>query len=224
MTWNSGVVLFVVSTVWTVAAWSADAQAGGAGGTNAATVAKPAATQVIVPLTLKQKLDAIILPEIALRDAALTNVIDFLVEASRKYDRSLPEDRRGVNIVLNVAPADKGRTVTMSARSMSVGSALTMVCRLAGVHCEVGDAAVMVLPGGEGPTMIVKAYLVNQAFLSGIREAGAQAYFTKMGVRFPKGSSVTYNAGLGKIVLVNTAENIRTMDTLVAGMGGRVAP
>jgi hypothetical protein len=217
MTRGSGWVCAVLFAAGS--AWTAEAPGAAVAQSNA-----PVEAVVVVAPTLREKLSTIILPEIALREAALTNVIEYLVEASRANDASLPADRRGINIVLNVSPADKGRAITIAARRISVGEALKVVCQLAGVHPEAGDAVVMILPGAAGPTMIVKAFLVNQAFLPGIREVGPKAYFAKMGVKFPEGSSITYNAGLGKIVMVNTAENMKTLETLVAGMGGRPAP
>lgn len=39
--------------------------------------------------------------------------------------------------------------------------------------------------------------------------------FEKMGVRFPKGSSITYNSGIGKVIVGNTAENLLIFEKLL---------
>jgi len=40
--------------------------------------------------------------------------------------------------------------------------------------------------------------------------------FEKMGVKFPKGSSITYNSAIGKVIVGNTAENLAIFEKLLA--------
>ena len=42
-----------------------------------------------------------------------------------------------------------------------------------------------------------------------------KAYFENMGVKFPKGSSITYNSAIGKVIVANTADNLASFERLL---------
>lgn len=46
--------------------------------------------------------------------------------------------------------------------------------------------------------------------------ADLKATFENMGVKFPKGSSITYNSAIGKVIVGNTAENLAVFEKLLA--------
>ncbi len=46
--------------------------------------------------------------------------------------------------------------------------------------------------------------------------ADLKATFEAMGVRFPKGASITYNSAIGKVIVGNTAENLAVFEKLLA--------
>lgn len=43
-----------------------------------------------------------------------------------------------------------------------------------------------------------------------------KAYFENMGVKFPKGSSITYNSAIGKVIVANTSDNLATFERILA--------
>lgn len=91
----------------------------------------------------------------------------------------------------------------------------------------------------------VRMYSVEPTFVERIREAGSaipaatqtrggrefqamgnegggtgslpelEEYFKKMGVKFPQGSSITYNSAIGKVIVANTAENLAVFEKIL---------
>lgn len=170
------------------------------------------------------KLKRIKVAEIEFQDSTLAGAVEFLVRAGKEGDTFSPEDQRGINIALSVPEEVKARTIQFQARNMTLLDALRTITKLAGVRYEIVQGVVMIVPAKEGTTgeVTARSYTINQAMLPGIRKTTPKAYFEKMGVAFPEGTTATYNAGLGKITVVNTAENLKTMDQIVAGLGGQV--
>ena len=170
------------------------------------------------------KLKRIRIVEIDLQDATLAGAVDFLVQAAKAGDNFSPEAERGINIASSVPETFKTPPIRLQVRNVTILDALKSITSMAGVRYEILQGVVMIVPAKAGAPegMIVRSYTINQAVLSGIRKTTAKAYFAEMGVTFPEGATVTYNAGLGKIVAVNTAANLKTLDQVVAGLGGRV--
>ena len=169
------------------------------------------------------KLKRLTIAEIDLQDSTLAGAVEFLMRAGKAGDTSSPEEKRGINIALSVPEDTKSRTIQFTARNMTLLDALRTITKLAGVRYEIMQGVVMIVPAkdGAGESMTARTYTINQAMLPGIRKTTAKAYFENMGVAFPEGATATYNAGLGKITVVNTADNLKTMDQIVAGLGGR---
>ncbi len=121
---------------------------------------------------IERKLRAIKFPEVSFREAAISDVVQFLSKESQKYD---PEDpKEGVNIVLGpevartvgggappapapvapgaepavpgAAPAGGGKTITLSLRNVPMDQALKYITSLAGLKYRVEASAVVLLP------------------------------------------------------------------------------
>ncbi|HOW97068.1 MAG TPA: hypothetical protein P5567_09585 [Kiritimatiellia bacterium] len=96
---------------------------------------------------LKQKMEQITLPSIEFRNAALPDVVQFLVDASVAGD---PEGT-GVNIVLPPEPAAgeaAPRTVTLSLRRVSLYDALALVAEVSGLSVRLDERGVVLLEAG----------------------------------------------------------------------------
>ena len=201
-----------------------DTEAARAGGQTASAVQNDRSkTAPDAAVSTTDKLKRIKIPEIEFQDATLAGAVEFLVRAGKDGDTSSPQDQRGINIALSV-PADvQARTIQLQARNITLFDALRMITKLAGVRYEIVQGVVMVVPAREGGAdeMNARSYTINQAMLPGIRATTAKAYFEKMGVVFPEGATATYNPGAGKIMVINTDDNLKTMDQIVAGLGGQ---
>lgn len=205
------------------AAPGARAAGAAAGTTPAAAPAQPAAgAAAVAPPLSTARLQNIMIPEFDFRDAPLTNVIEYLVQASRDADAALPADQRGVNIVIGpVSPAQQAQTLTFQARHMSLQDALKVTTRICGLRFQIEGNIVMILPRDEpgNPTMVTKMFFVNQASVTGIRKAGPKAYFEKMGISFPPGSSISYDPGVGRLIVSDTPENVENLHRILLGFG-----
>ena len=90
---------------------------------------------------LKKELNAIVLPEVEFREAAVTDVIAFLGQESKKYTK----DKAAVNFVV-VLPEGKAPTVTMSLRKIPLMEVLRYITVLTGLQCQVDPHAVVISP------------------------------------------------------------------------------
>jgi len=109
-----------------------------------------------------------------------------------------------------------------------------------------GDIVMIVPADYDPADIEVRMYPVEPTFIERVREAGQQmpaaqeqfggremqrigqqelgtglptdlkTYFTQMGVRFPSGSSITYNSAIGKVIVGNTAENLAVFEKILA--------
>ncbi len=109
-----------------------------------------------------------------------------------------------------------------------------------------GDIVMIVPSDFDPAEIEVRMYPVEPTFIERVREAGTAAseggesvggremtrmnttelgsglptdlktYFTQMGVRFPAGSSITYNSAIGKVIVGNTAENLAVFERILA--------
>ncbi len=122
-------------------------------------------------MKILEKMRSITIPEIDFRQANITDVVTFLSEASREFDRQdIPPEERGVNIVLNlggVADAPAGPAtiddpwaaavatpaassgsvppLTINARFLTLLSALDMIMDLADLKYRVRDNVVLIM-------------------------------------------------------------------------------
>jgi|GEM_PF-4402870 len=115
--------------------------------------------QTMTPEQLvNQKLKTIVLPEVSFRaPATLVDAVEFFKQASRDHDDpKIPEERRGVNFILKLAPsvsaapasATTGLPVipAMSARSITLYDALKLVCDVTGMKFRIIGNIVMIVP------------------------------------------------------------------------------
>ncbi len=135
--------------------------------------------------------------------------------------------------------------ITFTARYISLLSALKIITSVAGLKYRVDNNIVMIVPNDFDPSeMEIRMYSVEPTFVERIREASSamprapgsmggreltgiqneaigntvpdlKEYFEKMGVKFPTGSSITYNSAIGKVIVGNTADNLATFEKIL---------
>ena len=95
-------------------------------------------------LSIEQKLDSIVIPQVEFKDATPAEAVQYLREVSRKLDPSSPAEQRGVNIVLNLEkPKAEQPAITMTLRAVPLRAALRYVADLSGTQTEVTPHAVL---------------------------------------------------------------------------------
>jgi len=125
-----------------------------------------------------QKLMGTVIPEVSFRPpATLVDAIDFLRQASRNFDDpAIPEEQRGVNLILKVPPVISNATVSATAktavpavptirvRQVTLYETLKLVCDLTGMKFHITGNVVMVVPLSDpdkGPSTVSYTDLVR---------------------------------------------------------------
>ncbi len=135
--------------------------------------------------------------------------------------------------------------VTFSARYISLYNALKIITSVSGLKWRVDGDVVMIVPFDWDPATIeMRMYPVEPTFIERVKatssslpaittvggremkglDAGGPSdavadlrqSFEAMGVKFPKGSSINYNAGIGKVIVGNTSDNLLIFEKLLA--------
>jgi hypothetical protein len=168
----------------------------------------------------------IMLPEVEFRQTSIQDAIGYLVKAGREND----PDKHGVNITLvplvGLTNAPAGRpvvtNVSLSARNISLYSVIKSVRSLTGLSVCVDEAGVRFMSPDEPESDILhRQYPVEPTLTERVRIAGDEpdlrSDFAAMGVRWPRGSAISYNSSLGKVIVANTAGNLAHLERLLQG-------
>jgi len=131
------------------------------------------------------KLNSIVIPVLNFRPpATLVDAIDFLRQASRDYDNpAIPEEQRGVNMILKLPPVISNATVSATATTgapkfpgmrlsrVPLYDALDLVCDLTGMAFLIRGNVVMIVPRNDpaiqaqtrsDPLLLKRQYLHNK--------------------------------------------------------------
>ena len=95
------------------------------------------ASQGVAPLVAKCR--SIVIPQVAFREAALKDVVQFLVEQSRHLDPA----KEGVNIVLDLQET-KQAAITLELRNIPLSDALRYVTQVCGLRMKYEPLAVVI--------------------------------------------------------------------------------
>lgn len=171
---------------------------------------------------IRARMKLIVIPEVDFRNTRLEDVLNSMIEMGRKHD---PSEGKGINLVLNLTAEEKEKKITMSGKNIPFSQLLNTVSRSAGIKYQVAGNVVMV--GGSDVTgdtrKISKNYGVPLTISGDIRKKGAKKFLEELGVKFPEGASATYIGATGKMIVVNTTENIKFMEKILRGIGVSVA-
>lgn len=167
------------------------------------------------------KLKTITIPEVDLRSATLVDALNFIVDSSRTNDTSTGNGIKGVNLVINLAAGEKEKLVSLTGRNFQLLQLLNLVTKSAGVKYRVAGSVIMVggSDGAGDKERISRAYGIPLTISSDVRKKGAKKFFEELGVKFPEGASATYSGATGKMLVVNSPENIRFMEKILTTLG-----
>ncbi len=90
---------------------------------------------------LEKELSAIVLPEVEFREAAISDVVAYLRQESKKYSK----DKTEINFVL-VLPEGKTPTLTLALRKIPMSEVLRYITVLTGLQCQIDPHAVVISP------------------------------------------------------------------------------
>lgn len=144
---------------------------------------------------INAKLNRIILPRISFDDDPLQEVINSLMEQSRRLDQTPDEAKRGVNILLSLdrtgrageeevagsSPSPDTR-ITLNLNYVPLYEALRYVAELAGLRLKIEQFAVMLVPLSEPiDSLITKEYRVPAGFIPPARAPSTNQGFQARG-------------------------------------------
>ena len=134
-------------------------------------------------VSVKNKLDRIIIPKIALDQSSLEEVLDFLRLRSAENDTlELDPTRKGVNFTLNLGPADslaaqkiRSTRIDLQLSNVPLSQVLKYICDITRTSYSTDDFSVIISPSGvSSPDLISRTYRVPHDFRSTI-SAGTTA-------------------------------------------------
>ena len=96
--------------------------------------------------SIRQKLQGTIIPEIKLRHARITDVIDFLRTSSMEHSPFKDAKHPGVNFIMKLKPAELRMVspITFTARNLSLEEAMESIFSVSFLDYEVTSSWVMV--------------------------------------------------------------------------------
>jgi hypothetical protein len=168
-----------------------------------------------------RKLKIIIIPEVDFRNARLEDVFNSIIDSSRENDISPSNGPKGVNLVLNLTVEEKEKKVNLSSKQIQLLQLLNIVTKATGTRYKVTGNVIMVT-GQESSSdteKITRSYNIPLTISSDVRKKGAKKFLEELGVKFPEGTSATYVANKGKMLVVNSSDNIKLIEKILHGMG-----
>jgi beta-lactamase regulating signal transducer with metallopeptidase domain len=166
----------------------------------------------------RNKLNNIIIPKIDFRDAALTEVVDFLRQKSAELDTNEPDPaQRGVNIVTQLDNIESYK-ITVSLQNQSLSNVLQAICKSSNLKLRIEPFSVVIVPAvADDHELYTKEYKVPAAFLG--PQAGPQQsamdFLIAKGVQFPPGASAAYFPTSSRLIVHNTDLNMELVDAIV---------
>jgi hypothetical protein len=155
----------------------------------------------------------LLIPQLKLKNASIKEALAIIQEKSRL----ISPDKKGVLIIIK-DQHDKllNRKYTADFTNISVKNAIKAVCHGSGLHYRVSQSGKAVLVSSEVSTQIeTKFYRVSSIFASYVSPQNTRLvtqkklteFFESVGVKFPKGTNVTYLAGKSLVSMSNTSNN-----------------
>ncbi|MGI8605448.1 MAG: Amuc_1098 family type IV pilus outer membrane protein [Verrucomicrobiales bacterium] len=199
---------------------------------------------------LLDKMDSIIIPEVALDQAPIEEAVEFLRIKSRELDPGEP--KKGVNFILRLPAAGVVPKITVNLSNVSLGVAVKTIADLAGLRSRVEPYAVIISAVDEGVELYTRVFKVPPYFLSaggtpageaggaaapdpfaagGATPAGGSALqarataldiLKQAGIAFPEGGSAFFSAANSTLTVRNTPANLDLVASFVESFVGQV--
>lgn len=172
------------------------------------------------PLTVQEKIERIVIPEVAIEDEPLGDVIAMIRYYARRYD---PEEK-GINVLFSGTPAQASRRVTILASALPLADMIRYLCLDNGLTFRIDRAAlVFTTRGNASDFMETRCYPVSAGshFTVDDEKAGrgAKVFFEEKGVSFPPGAEAIFVRRVGRLVAHNTQENLRRTEQILLELG-----
>lgn len=194
--------------------------------------------------SLREKLKAIIFPQVQLLDATMEEVVQFLSLQSKNYDAGEPDPaRKGVNIVLGGDATLASKRISLNLTDVPLGYVLDTAAKMAGTQVRSEEYMVIIGPAGQG-NLVSEKFRVPPGFFStspvaasattdpfavsdaSSSDGGAASglsfarvspedFFKQNGVTFSDGAAAFFSPVTGELTVRNTPANLDLIRQLV---------
>lgn len=196
-------------------------------------------------VNLFEKLNTINFPEVNLNNASLSEAIEYLRVMSVQLDSgTITESAKGVAFVINLGDEDhpavkavQAQRINLKLKSVPMIEVLEQITAATKTNYRVDEFAVVINAAGfSDPTLIRREFRVPPDFLTastanqvqendpfgGAQEGGliakrltAVEKLKSFDLPFPEGATATYNAATNLLTVINTADNLALVESIV---------
>ncbi len=170
------------------------------------------------PKSPLSKAARITIPSVEFKNLTIVEAMNLLKSKGVEFDPEPEANRRGVNLVLKMAPDrsfDDTHRISATLTNVSLLDALKRVAAAGGLSVEDEKYAVALAP--ENPQLLsTRVYRVPRTFLPDLQKADSKAvqeYWKTRGIGFPEGATVSFLPP-ARLVLRNTMDEHTKVGTL----------
>lgn len=160
------------------------------------------------PATSKATADKIVFPKVALQEAGLEEVAEFIRLMSPQHDPA----KQGVSIILRPEAESSKAKITLSLTNIKLTDMLSYVEALSGikVHYETSTIVFVDTP------LTTKTFSLDPSAAAKIGDA--KSWLVKQGVNFPSGAVVTMSQRKDALTIKASSDDLSKIATLIAGI------
>ena len=194
---------------------------------------------------LLQKLRTFVIPEIDFEDTSVAEAIDYLRRRSIELDNlEMDPSKKGINFFIR-GPIGSQRIPELKLKNVPLDQALNYICEATRLRWSADDFAVTIKPATEvGEDLFTRTFRVPPDFLASISgldrddeflddpfavetDNGSTALKPNLsitealkasGVRMPQGSSASFDAATGTLMVRNTPTNLDLVDQITSSI------
>ena len=174
-------------------------------------------TQRTSDAELLQKLNAIVIPKLILKNATVSEAVDLLGKKSVEFDPAKIGAKISVHPEVFRALAADTR-ITLSLTNIPLGEAMKYVTSLAGLKYRWENRAFTVVPLGWQEPMQVKRWKLTSLMRTNLdyhKADDLKEFWIASGVEFPEGASVAASADFRTITMKNTQDSLDLVEALL---------
>jgi hypothetical protein len=186
---------------------------------------KPGAISTLIPnAAIYKRINSIIIPKIEFENAPYKEVVDFLINESKKAD---PE-KRGVSITLKDFSNEVllGKLVTLKMENAPLLTSIKYLTTITGTRYRIEPTAVVLSINNE-PTWNAIQTRSFEISVDAVQKAmktpspdktQVRAFFKEYGIDFPVGTGSGYDGGRGKLFVIHDRDILDQIDRLLVSL------
>jgi Flp pilus assembly secretin CpaC/tetratricopeptide (TPR) repeat protein len=170
---------------------------------------------------IQEKLTSIVFPKIKYEGANLKEVIADIILKSKRLD----PDQTGLNIILaapSLEQADGQKAITLEFEDIKAGDLLRTIAQMSGMRFKIEAFSIVISDSNLATDSMETRYFPVSATVAesvvtpeGGDKPDWMAHFKKFSIEFPPGAKIAYVAGVSRLVVTNTDENLIKIESII---------